>query len=119
MDIRKVPGISLTNQATGEVIYTLPSGENVIRDLLSNWQAFLHNQDDVDPLIKMVMAHYQFEAIHPFIDGNGRTGCMLNILYLFVQRTAIQKGSSSLVPTKSKPKSMPRKLGLITSPNRY
>ncbi len=80
MDVHKVPGTSLTNQATGEVIYTPPAGETVIRDLLSNWEAFLHNQDDVDPLIKMAMAHYQFEAIHPFIDGNGRTGRVLNIL---------------------------------------
>ena len=119
MDIRKVSSTSLTNQATNEVIYTPPSGEIVILELLSNLQSFLHNQDDVDPLIKMVMAHYQFEAIHPFIDGNGRTGCMLNILYLFGQRTAIQKGSSSSVPTKSKPKSMPHKLGSIASLNRY
>jgi Fic family protein len=85
MDVRKVPGTSLTNQATGEVIYTPPAGESIIRDLLSNWEAFLHNQDDVDPLIKMAMAHYQFEAIHPFIDGNGRTGRVLNILYLIDQ----------------------------------
>ncbi|MDT3320246.1 adenosine monophosphate-protein transferase Fic [Shewanella sp. SP1S2-4] len=86
MDVRKVPGTSLTNQATGEVIYTPPAGESVIRDLLSNWEAFLHNKDDVDPLIKMAMAHYQFEAIHPFIDGNGRTGRVLNILYLIDQQ---------------------------------
>lgn len=86
MDVRKVPGTSLTNQATGDVIYTPPAGESVIRDLLSNWEAFLHNQNDVDPLIKMAMAHYQFETIHPFIDGNGRTGRVLNILYLIDQQ---------------------------------
>ena len=85
MDVRKVPGTSLRNIVTGEVIYTPPAGEGVIRDLLSNWEAFLHNQDDIDPLIKMAIAHYQFEAIHPFIDGNGRTGRILNILYLIDQ----------------------------------
>lgn len=86
MDIRKVPGTSLTNQTTGETIYTPPVGETVIRDLLSNWEQFLHNEDGLDPLIKMAMAHYQFEAIHPFIDGNGRTGRILNILYLIEQQ---------------------------------
>ena len=85
MDIRKVPGTTLTNQATGKVIYTPPQGEHVLRDLLSNWETFLHAKDDLDPLVKMAIAHYQFEAIHPFIDGNGRTGRVLNILYLIDQ----------------------------------
>jgi Fic family protein len=82
MDVRKVPGTALANQHTGEVIYTPPEGENVLRGLLSNWERFLHQDDDIDPLIKMAVAHYQFEAIHPFTDGNGRTGRVLNILYL-------------------------------------
>lgn len=82
MDVRKIPGTALRNQATGQTIYTPPVGEAVIRDLLSNWEAFLHQEDDIDPLIKMAIAHYQFEAIHPFNDGNGRTGRVLNILYL-------------------------------------
>jgi Fic family protein len=85
MDIRKVPGTVLSNQATGEIIYTPPVGEQVIRDLLSNWEFFIHAEDDIDPLIKMAITHYQFEAIHPFIDGNGRTGRVLNILYLIEQ----------------------------------
>lgn len=85
MDIRKVPGTTLSNQATGEVIYTPPVGEQVIRDLLTNWESFLHAEDDIDPLVKMAISHYQFEAIHPFIDGNGRTGRVLNILYLIEQ----------------------------------
>lgn len=85
MDIRKVPGITLSNQATRGVIYTPPAGENVIRTLLSNWETFLHADDTIDPLIKMAIAHYQFEAIHPFTDGNGRTGRILNILYLIEQ----------------------------------
>lgn len=82
MDIRKVPGTTLTNQQTGEVIYTPPAGENVLRKLLTDWENFLHADDDIDPLIKMAVAHYQFEAIHPFIDGNGRAGRVLNVLYL-------------------------------------
>lgn len=82
MDIRKVPGTVIANQATKAVIYTPPVGETVIRDLLANWEAFLHADDDLDPLIKMAVAHYQFEAIHPFTDGNGRTGRVLNMLYL-------------------------------------
>ena len=75
----------LSNSVTGEVIYTPPVGETVIRDLLSNWEQFLHSDNDADPLIKMAVSHYQFEAIHPFTDGNGRTGRILNILYLIEQ----------------------------------
>jgi Fic family protein len=83
MQIRKVPGTIIGNQVTGEVIYTPPAGENVIRDLLANWERFLNeDNDDIDPLIKMAVGHYQFEAIHPFYDGNGRTGRILNVLYL-------------------------------------
>ncbi len=85
MDVRKVPGTTLSNQASGELIYTPPVGEQVIRTLLSDWEAFLHTDDDIDPLIKMAIAHYQFEAIHPFTDGNGRTGRILNILFLIEQ----------------------------------
>jgi len=54
--------------------------------LLSNWEQFLHQQDELDPLVKMAVAHYQFEAVHPFVDGNGRTGRILNILYLIDQK---------------------------------
>jgi len=82
MGIRKVPGTFIGNQTTGEVIYTPPVGEDVIRNLLTNWERFLHIDDDLDPLIKMAVSHYQFEAIHPFYDGNGRTGRILNVLYL-------------------------------------
>lgn len=85
MTIRKVPGTVIGNQDTGEVIYTPPVGEVVIRDLLSNWEQFLHEEDDIDPLIKMAISHYQFEAIHPFHDGNGRSGRILNVLYLIEQ----------------------------------
>lgn len=82
MDIRKVPGTTITNTVTGETIYTPPIGEDQIRTLLANWENYLHAEDGTDPLIKMAAAHYQFEAIHPFLDGNGRTGRVLNILYL-------------------------------------
>ncbi|MDQ7051038.1 MAG: Fic family protein [Enterobacterales bacterium] len=82
MDVRKIPGTTLANSITGDVIYTPPAGENVIRGLLADWERFLNQDDDLDPLIKMAVAHYQFEAIHPFHDGNGRTGRVINILYL-------------------------------------
>lgn len=82
MDIRKVPGTALMNDATATVIYTPPQGENLIRELLSDWEKFIHNYDQIDPLIRMAVMHYQFEAIHPFTDGNGRTGRILNLLFL-------------------------------------
>lgn len=82
LDVRVISGTALTNSATGEIVYTPPVGEAVLRDLLANWESFLHSDLELDPLIKMAVAHYQFEAIHPFIDGNGRTGRILNILFL-------------------------------------
>jgi Fic family protein len=85
MDIRKVPGTTISNAATGEVVYTPPVGEALIRDLLANWERFVHAEDGLDPLVRMAVAHYQFEAIHPFLDGNGRTGRVLNILFLIEQ----------------------------------
>src|SRR5204862_7522933 len=66
----------------GEAIYTPPEGELVIRDKLSNLEKFLHAEDGIDPLIKLAILHYQFEAIHPFVDGNGRTGRIINVLFL-------------------------------------
>ncbi|MFT8210390.1 MAG: protein adenylyltransferase Fic [Symbiopectobacterium sp.] len=80
-DVRKTPGTVLRDQHMN-VVYTPPESEIVIRDLLGNWERFLHVQDDIDPLVKMAIAHYQFECIHPFLDGNGRTGHILNILFL-------------------------------------
>ena len=85
LDIRKTPGTQLINDTTGEVIYTPPEGESNLREMLANWERFIHNQDDVDPLVRMAVGHYQFEAIHPFEDGNGRTGRVINILYLIQQ----------------------------------
>ena len=80
-DIRKTPGTVLRDQ-NNNVVYTPPVGEDSIRELLANWERFIHGDDDLDPLVKMAIAHYQFEYIHPFPDGNGRTGRILNILYL-------------------------------------
>lgn len=82
MGVRKVPGTVLTNAATGAVVYTPPAGETVLREKLANWEKFIHEQETIDPLIRMAVAHYQFEAIHPFLDGNGRTGRVLNELML-------------------------------------
>jgi Fic family protein len=86
MDVRNTPGTALVNEKTGEVIYTPPEREGRLRDMLANWENYLHNEKDVDPLIRMAVAHYQFEAIHPFIDGNGRTGRVLNLLFLMEQK---------------------------------
>lgn len=82
MDIRATPGTALRNDVTGRVVYTPPEGSDRIRDMLANWEQFIHDGRDVDPLVRMAIAHYQFEAIHPFTDGNGRTGRILNLLLL-------------------------------------
>ncbi len=82
--IRKIPGTKLANDL-GEVIYTPPEGETLLRDKLGNLEKYIYASDAVDPLIKLAIIHYQFEAIHPFTDGNGRTGRILNILYLIEQ----------------------------------
>lgn len=80
--IRNAPGTKLKNPNTGKVIYTPPEGEEVIREKLKNLEEFIHNNDYIDPLIKLAIIHYQFEAIHPFFDGNGRTGRIILLLYL-------------------------------------
>ena len=81
LGIRNIPGTKLVN-SRGEVKYIPPEGEEIIRKKLSNLEKFIYAEDSLDPLIKMAIIHYQFEAIHPFPDGNGRTGRILNILYL-------------------------------------
>ena len=65
MDILRTPGTQLINDRTGEVIYTRPEGEARLRDMLANWERFLHNQTELDPLIRMAVGHYQFEASCP------------------------------------------------------
>jgi len=85
MNVRKIAGTALASSIDGSVIYTPPIGEPLLRNKLANMETFLHADNNIDPLVKMAIAHYQFEAIHPFTDGNGRTGRIINILYLIDQ----------------------------------
>ncbi len=82
LDIRSTPGTALMNETTGAVIYTPPEGQDLLRDKLANWERYIHEAEEIDPLVRLAVMHYQFEAIHPFTDGNGRTGRVLNLLYL-------------------------------------
>lgn len=82
MNIRPMPGTAIANPSTRDIIYTPPVGETAIREKLANWEKFIYEYEDIDPLIRMAISHYQFEAIHPFSDGNGRTGRVLNILFI-------------------------------------
>ena len=81
---RKLPGTSLKNDKTGEIIYTPPQHNKEITEMMDNLEKFMNDNSlsDWDPLIKMAVVHHQFESIHPFYDGNGRTGRIINILYL-------------------------------------
>ena len=85
---RKLPGTTLKNAATGETIYTPPQDFNDIYRLMTNLENFINDplMSDYDPLVKMAIIHFQFESIHPFYDGNGRTGRIINILYLIIQK---------------------------------
>ncbi len=82
LNIRNTPGTALVNDVTHQVIYTPPEGEDILRSKLANWERYIHGTQEIDPLIRLAVMHYQFEAIHPFVDGNGRTGRVLNLLYL-------------------------------------
>ena len=86
--LRKLPGTKLLNDKTGEVVYTPPQDHDTIFSLMNNLESFINDDTmmDADPLVKMAILHHQFESIHPFYDGNGRTGRIINILYL------VQKG---------------------------
>lgn len=81
---RKVPGTALKNDQTGETVYTPPQEYDKIVELMSNLETFMNEGEltDLDPVVKMAIIHHQFESIHPFYDGNGRTGRIINILYL-------------------------------------
>jgi Fic family protein len=85
MTLRSKSGARISD-GRGGVLYTPPEGEFVIREKLEALELFLERDQDFDPLVKMAMAHYQFEAIHPFADGNGRTGRILNVLFLLQQK---------------------------------
>ncbi|MFH2044333.1 MAG: Fic family protein [Pseudomonadota bacterium] len=84
--IRKLPGTKLVNDKTGKVMYTPPENEKTIRDLLANLETYINTETEtLHPLIKLAIIHYQFESIHPFYDGNGRTGRIINVLYLVMK----------------------------------
>ncbi len=83
--IRTQAGTVLKNPLTGETIYTPPQDFETISDLLKNLEEYINIDDDIDPLIKMAIIHYQFESIHPFYDGNGRSGRIINVLYLVLK----------------------------------
>ena len=103
-EVRRVPGTTLRNSATREAVYTPPDGEARLRGLLANWETFLHTHDEIEPLIRMAAGHYQFEAIHPFEDGNGRTGRILNLLFLIERgllRHPILYMSGAIIRTKN------------------
>jgi len=103
---RKLPGTALKNSASGETIYTPPQDTDRINQLMSNLEKFINesNISDLDPLVKMAIMHFQFESIHPFYDGNGRTGRIINILYLILQNLQylpVLYLSSYIIRTKS------------------
>ncbi|MFN3996828.1 Fic family protein [Algoriphagus sp.] len=84
--LRRLPGTALVNDLTNEVIYTPPDNFDTISNLMKNLEEYLNDgEDDVSPLIKLAIQHYQFESIHPFYDGNGRTGRIINVLYLILK----------------------------------
>ena len=103
--LRKLPGTTLKD-GVGKVVYTPPQDANQVRDLMGGLEKFIHDQPpfDVDPLIKMALIHHQFESIHPFYDGNGRTGRILNVLYLVKEgllEIPVLYLSSHIVQTKA------------------
>jgi len=84
---RKLPGTELKNMQTGQIVYTPPQDHESIKTLMNNLAKFINDDSlsDLDPLVKLAIIHYQFESIHPFYDGNGRTGRIINILYLVIK----------------------------------
>lgn len=83
--VRKQSGTNLKNAQTGEVIYTPPQNYENIQELLTNLENYINEPNELDPLVNMAIIHHQFESIHPFYDGNGRTGRIINILYLVLK----------------------------------
>ena len=83
--VRRQSGTVLKNAATGEVVFTPPQDYETIQELLDNLERYINEENEIDPLINMAIIHYQFESIHPFYDGNGRTGRIINIFYLVLK----------------------------------
>lgn len=83
--IRRLPGTVILNDFTNEIVHTPPQTENEIRHLMFNLERYINENDEFDPLIQMALIHFQFESIHPFYDGNGRVGRIINILYLVLK----------------------------------
>jgi Fic family protein len=103
---RKLPGTVLKNAQTGDTVYLPPQDPNEILDLMSNLEQFINRPglSELDPLVKMAVVHFQFESIHPFYDGNGRTGRIINILYLILcglQKLPILYLSSHIIRNKT------------------
>lgn len=84
--VRKQAGTTIKNSRTGKVIYSPPQGEQLIREKLKHLEHFIHAKTGNDPLVDLALSHYQFEAIHPFYDGNGRTGRIINVLFLLEKK---------------------------------
>jgi len=84
---RRLPGTTLKNDRTGEIVYSPPQDADTILALMQNLERFINDPEmsDLDPIVKMAVIHFQFESIHPFYDGNGRTGRIINILFLVLQ----------------------------------
>jgi len=102
--IRNAPGTAIANASTGEVLYTPPEGESIIRDKLKNLEDYIHEEEATDPLVKLAVMHYQFEAIHPFFDGNGRTGrilCILFLIHMELLELPILYLSKAIIETKT------------------
>ena len=102
--VRKQSGTVLKNAKTGEVVFTPPQDYETIQNLLDNLENYINDENEIDPLINMAIIHYQFESIHPFYDGNGRTGRIVNILYLILKDLLdipILYLSSYIIETKS------------------
>ena len=103
---RKMPGTSLKNSMTGEIVYMPPQESEEIESLMKKLESYINEEaiSDYDPLVKMAIIHFQFESIHPFYDGNGRTGRIINILYLILcglMETPILYLSSYIIERKS------------------
>lgn len=82
MELRSLPGTRIVNQPTGQITYSPPEGYDLVATMMTEWERLIHADDGMDPLVRVAVSHYQFEAIHPFTDGNGRTGRILNVLML-------------------------------------